>query len=87
MDCLISEGVFSKNVFYRDEGKYGECIYLTYERFENMLQAGYLLYELKFDFKALEEYEEYGYTNSYQPVGIKLVDKAEARRILSNAEN
>ena len=37
--------------------------------------------------KALEEYEEYGYTNSYQPVGIKLVDKAEARRILSNAEN
>lgn len=56
LDCLISEGVFSKNVFYRDEGKYGECIYLTYERFENMLQAGYLLYELKFDFKALEEY-------------------------------
>ena len=56
LDCLISEGVFSKNVFYREEGKYGECIYLTYERFENMLQAGYLLYELKFDFKALEEY-------------------------------
>ena len=56
LDCLISEGVFSKNVFYRNEGKYGECIYLTYERFENMLQAGYLLYELKFDFKALEEY-------------------------------
>ena len=42
--------------FYRDEGKYGECIYFTYERFENMLQAGYLLYELKLDFKALEEY-------------------------------
>ena len=37
--------------------------------------------------KALEEYEEYGYTNSYQPVGIKLIDKAEARRMLSDAEN
>ena len=56
LDCLVSEGVFCKNTFRKTDGSYGECIYFTYERFENMLQAGYLLYELKFDFKVLEEY-------------------------------
>lgn len=56
LDCLVSEGVFSKNVFRRADGKYGECVYFTYERFENMLQAEYLIDELQFDDKALEEY-------------------------------
>ena len=56
MDCLVSEGVFSKNVFRKKDGSYGECIYLTYERFENILQAAYLIDELQYDSEALEEY-------------------------------
>ena len=56
LDCLISEGVFCKNVFHKTDGNYEECIYLTYERFENVLQAEYLIDELKFDTKALEDY-------------------------------
>lgn len=56
LDCLISEGVFSKNVFYNTVDKYEECIYFTYERFENFLQAEYLIDKLQFDDKALEEY-------------------------------
>lgn len=56
LDCLISEGVFCKNVFHNTGGNYEERIYLTYERFENVLQAEYLLDELKYNTKALEEY-------------------------------
>lgn len=56
MDCLVSEGVFSKNVFRKKDGAYGECIYLAYERFENVLQATYLIDELRYDTEALEEY-------------------------------
>lgn len=56
MDCMVSEGVFSKNVFRKNDGTYGECIYLTYERFENVLQAAYLIDELQYDTEALEEY-------------------------------
>ena len=56
LDCLISEGVFSKNVFHNTIGKYEECIYFTYERFENFLQAEYLIDKLQFDDKTLEEY-------------------------------
>ena len=56
LDCLISEGVLCKNVFHNADGNYEEYIYLTYERFENVLQADYLVDELKYDAKALEEY-------------------------------
>lgn len=56
LDCLVSEGIFCKNVFCKADGSYEECIYLTYERFENVLQAKYLIDELKFDNKALDEY-------------------------------
>ena len=56
LDYLIAEGVFSKNVFYKEDGMCGECIYLTYERFENMLQAAYLINELQYDAEALENY-------------------------------
>ena len=56
MDYLISEGVFSKNIFQNKVGKYEECIYFTYERFENILQAEYLINELQLDDKSLEEY-------------------------------
>ena len=56
LDCLVSEGVFSKNVFCNSDSTYGEFIYFTYERFENILQAEYLIDELQYDAKALEEY-------------------------------
>lgn len=56
LDCLISEGVFCKNVFLNTVDKYEEYIYFTYERFENFLQAEYLIDKLQFDDKALEEY-------------------------------
>ena len=56
VECLISEGVFSKNVFLKAYDNYEECIYFTYERFENILQAEYLITELQLDSKALEEY-------------------------------
>lgn len=56
MDCLVSEGVLSKNVFRKADGSYRECIYLTYERFENALQAAFLIDELQYDSESLEEY-------------------------------
>lgn len=56
MDCLVSEGVFSKNIFRKTDDSYEECIYLTYERFENILQAEYLIDELQYDTDAIEKY-------------------------------
>lgn len=56
LDYLVSEGVFCKNAFRKTDGSYGECIYFTYERFENILQAEYLIDELQLDTEALEEY-------------------------------
>ena len=56
LDYLISEGVFTKNVFNNNKGNYEECIYFTYERFENILLAEYLIEKLQKDNKALEEY-------------------------------
>lgn len=69
MDCLVSEGVFSKNVFRKKDGSYGECIYLTYERFENTLQAAYLIDELRYDSNALEEYVQ-SEDNPYRVGGL-----------------
>jgi len=43
LDALISEGVLSKNLFWKAEGEYEEGIYLAYERFEDHLTASYLL--------------------------------------------
>ena len=69
MECMVSEGVFSKNVLRRMDGSYEECIYLTYERFENALQAAYLIDELKYDSEALEEYV-HGVKNPYKVGGL-----------------
>ena len=69
MDCLVSEGVFSKNVFRKNDGTYGECIYLTYERFENILQAAYLIDELQYDTETLEEYVQ-AVKNPYRVGGL-----------------
>ncbi|MEN3159519.1 ATP-binding protein [Alkalimonas sp. NCh-2] len=44
LDSLISEGVFSKNIFWISELKgYQEGIYLSYERFEDHMMAKFLL--------------------------------------------
>ena len=69
MDLLVSEGVFSKNVFRRADDSYGECVYLTYERFENVLQAEYLIDELQYDTDTLEEYVQ-SVNNPYRIGGL-----------------
>lgn len=43
LDALISEGVLSKNLFWREGGEYEEGVYLAYERFEDHLTTSYLL--------------------------------------------
>lgn len=43
LDALISEGVLSKNLFWKEKGEYEEGVYLAYERFEDHLTASYLL--------------------------------------------
>jgi hypothetical protein len=43
LDALISEGVLSKNLLWKEGGDYEECVYLAYERFEDHLTASYLL--------------------------------------------
>lgn len=49
LDYLLSEGLFCKTIFQNIEGKYIEYIYLTYERFENILQANCIVDELEND--------------------------------------
>lgn len=43
VEFLISEGVFSKNLFWIKNDYYEEGIYLAYERFEDHLTVNYLL--------------------------------------------
>ncbi|WP_211826043.1 hypothetical protein [Kistimonas asteriae] len=44
LDSLVSEGVFSKNLFWISESEsYQEGIYLSYERFEDHMMARFLL--------------------------------------------
>jgi hypothetical protein len=44
LDNLVSEGVFSKNLFWTSESEgYQEGIYLAYERFEDHMMAKFLL--------------------------------------------
>jgi hypothetical protein len=43
IDELITEGVLSKNLFYKRENEYEEGVYLVYERFDDHLTASYLL--------------------------------------------
>ena len=69
LDGLVSEGVFSKNVFRKVDGSYEEYIYLTYERFENILQAAYLIDELQYGSEALEEYVQ-KFKHPYQVGGL-----------------
>lgn len=54
IDELITEGVLSKNLFWKEADDYEEGVYLAYERFEDHLTVQYLLEqytELEKDFK------------------------------------
>ncbi len=54
IDELITEGVLSKNRFWKEEDDYEEGVYLAYERFEDHLTIQYLLEqstELEKEFK------------------------------------
>lgn len=53
LDALISEGVLSKNLLWKEGGEYEECVYLAYERFEDHLTTSYLL-DKNIDSDALE---------------------------------
>lgn len=46
LEELISEGILSKNLFWKDDDKYEEGIYLAYERFEDHLTANVLIENL-----------------------------------------
>lgn len=46
LDALISEGVLSKNLFWKEDGGSEEGVYLAYERFEDHLKTSYLLDKL-----------------------------------------
>lgn len=46
LDALISEGVFSKNMFWKSQEFYEECIYLSYERFEDYFIAEHFFFEV-----------------------------------------
>jgi hypothetical protein len=43
LERLISEGILSKNLFWKAEDTYEEGVYLAYERFEDHLTATFLL--------------------------------------------
>ncbi|GAB3167546.1 AVAST type 2 anti-phage system protein Avs2 [Telluribacter humicola] len=43
IDELITEGVLSKNLFWRNDNDYEEGVYLAYQRFEDHLTVQYLL--------------------------------------------
>lgn len=43
LDELISEGIFSKNLFWKSNNDYEEGIYLAYERFEDHLTCQHIL--------------------------------------------
>ena len=53
LDALISEGVLSKNLYWKKGGEFEEGIYLAYERFDDHLTASYLL-DKYLDFDNLE---------------------------------
>lgn len=62
LDELISEGIFSKNLFWKEEDKYEEGIYLAYERFEDHIICKYLLDSYP---NIEEEFKEEGYLVKY----------------------
>lgn len=43
LDEMISEGILSKNLFWKSNSEYEEGVYLAYERFEDHLKASFLI--------------------------------------------
>ncbi|NVK53669.1 MAG: ATP-binding protein [Flavobacteriaceae bacterium] len=62
IDELITEGVLSKNLFWKEENDYEEGVYLAYERFEDHLTVQYLLEQFS-DLE--EEFKENGKLYNY----------------------
>jgi hypothetical protein len=48
-DALISEGIISKNSFWKEKGQYEEYIYIAYERFEDHIIASSILDKISVD--------------------------------------
>jgi hypothetical protein len=48
-DALISEGILSKNLFWKEKGSYEEGIYISYERFEDHLVVSEIINDISND--------------------------------------
>lgn len=59
IDSLISEGIISKNLYWKNNEESEEGIYIAYERFEDHLTVSYLLNYINED-SLKEEFEEEG---------------------------
>lgn len=85
LDELISEGVFSKNIFWEEANEYEEGIYFSYERFEDHIVCKYLLesssnIENEFKeggslFKYLEDRELYLHKGLIDAFSIQIPEK------------
>lgn len=62
IDELITEGVLSKNRFWKEGNDYEEGVYLAYERFEDHLTVQYLLEQST---ELEKEFKEYGKLHNY----------------------
>jgi len=62
IDDLITEGVLSKNRFWKEENDYEEGVYLAYERFEDHLTVQYLLEQYS---ELKKEFSEDGKLHNY----------------------
>lgn len=62
IDELITEGVLSKNRFWKEGDDYEEGVYLAYERFEDHLTVQYLLEQST---ELEKEFKEYGKLHNY----------------------
>lgn len=62
IDELITEGVLSKNLFWKESDDYEEGVYLAYERFEDHLTVQYLLEQYP---EIEKEFKEYGKLYKY----------------------
>lgn len=58
-DVLISEGIISKNLFWKEKGTHEEGIYISYERFEDHLVVSEILNDISSD-KISKEFNDGG---------------------------
>lgn len=65
LDALISEGVFSKNIFWDGDGNCEEGVYFAYERFDDHLTAAFLLKIAKKKESLEQAFSEEGFLYKY----------------------